>query len=364
MRIAHLETGRHFYGGAQQVLQLMDALAAAGHANTLFAVPDSEIIASAVLRGHKVVPVALAGDHDLGFLRRFSQALSLSESELLHVHSRRGGDTFGGLVARRLGLPAVLSRRVDNPLSRWGARARFWPYQRIIAISEAIKRVLLDAGVSPEKLLTIVDAIATDALVLSPEKEWFREEFGLPVDCPVIGVVAQFIERKGHADLLSALPLVLGDSPDCHVVFFGRGALEQELREQVAHQKLHRTVHFAGFRQDLARIMPCLDMVVHPALAEGMGVAVLEAGAAALPVVAYAAGGVREVIQDGVTGRLVAPGDTVALADAIRELLADPEQRQRYGIAARRRVEQDFSMELHVDRHLSVYRELLGADKT
>lgn len=358
MRIAHLETGRHFYGGAQQVLQLLDGLRAAGVDNELYCVPDSEIAAYARLKQHTVIPIPLAGDHDLRFARRLIQAFRKNPVDLVHVHSRRGADTFGGLAARVSDIPAVLSRRVDNPVSRAGALLKFWPYRRIIAISDAIRQELCSAGIASKRLLTIPDAIATRSMVLAPERDWFRQEFALQANTPVIGVVAQLIERKGHRHLLDALPLVLGDFPDCRVIFFGRGPLEQTLHEQVEAQELQNVVHFAGFRTDLERVMPCLDLLVHPAEREGMGVALLEAGAAALPVIAFSAGGVREVINDGVTGRLVSPGDTIALADAIRDLLANPAKREQFGVAARRRVEEKFSMDHQTERHLGLYREL------
>ncbi|MEM7278133.1 MAG: glycosyltransferase family 4 protein [Pseudomonadota bacterium] len=357
MRIAHLETGRHLYGGAQQVLQLADALQKAGHQNVIYAVPDSEIIAPAVMRGHEVLPTRVAGDHDISLIWRLRGQLLQDKPDLLHVHSRRGADTFGGIAARLAGIPAVLSRRVDNPISRLGVKFRYWPYRRVIAISQAIQAILLAAG--QEQVTLIPDAIETGDLVLSPELSWFGKEFSLLPGAPVVGVIAQLIERKGHAQLLEALPLVLGETPDLKVIFFGRGPLEQELRAKVAEQGLSQVVHFAGFRTDLARCIPCLDLVAHPALAEGMGVAVLEAGAAAVPVVAFAVGGVREAIDHGQTGLLVEPGDTLGFADALRRLLADRDYAAALGVAARRRMIEHFSMDIQLQQHVALYAAVL-----
>ena len=121
-------------------------------------------------------------------------------------------------------------------------------------------------------------------------------------------------------------------------------------------------MRFAGFRNDLDRILPCLDMLIHPASAEGMGVAVLEAASAAIPVIAFAAGGIREAVVHGETGLLVPPADIVGLADAIRTLLDDPELARRYGVAARRRMETRFSVDDQVDAHLALYRQVLEQD--
>lgn len=359
MRIAHLETGRHLYGGGRQVLWLLDALNKHGCDNVLYALESSELIAPAVLRGHDVRPMRLKGDHDIGFVRRFRRELIDERPDVLHVHSRRGADSFGGLAAWLANVPAVLSRRVDNPISRASVRLRFWPYARIIAISQAIAAVLKSAGVADEKLVTIPDAIDLSDFVLAPELEWFRASFDIPEGVPVLGMIAQFIERKGHAHLLEALPLVLGEYPDLRVILFGRGPLEQELRLSVQAHGLQSTVKFGGFRDDLHRIVPCLDLLVHPALAEGMGVAVLESAAAAVPVVAFAVGGLREAVVHTKTGLLVEPGDIVGLADAMRRLLANPELARTMGVAARRRMETHFSLDKLVAGHLELYRQLI-----
>ncbi|MEO0998912.1 MAG: glycosyltransferase [Pseudomonadota bacterium] len=215
------------------------------------------------------------------------------------------------------------------------------------------------AGLSAERLTVIRDAVATDALVLSPDEAWFRREFALPDDAPVIGVVAQLIERKGHADLLDALPLVLGEHPDLRVLLFGRGPLEQTLRMKAQAHGLEAVVRFCGFRHDLRRILPCLDLLVHPARREGMGVAVLEAASAALPVVACRAGGVAEIVVSGETGLLVEPAEPLALADAIRALLDDPEQARAMGVRARRRIEELFSLQAQAAAHISLYESVL-----
>ena len=361
MHIAHLETGRHRFGGPQQVLQLMTALARAGHTNTLVAATNSEILAHARIAGHDVVAVRAAGDHDALLAPRLARRLRGLAPDLLHVHSRRGADLWGGIAARLIGLPAVVTRRVDNPLGKAAARALFWPYRRIIAVSDAVTAALVAAGVDAGRIELIRDAIDVGPLVLAPDRDWFNREFLTPPNVPLVGVVAQFIERKGHHHLLAALPAVIAEYPAARILFFGRGPLEAELRAAVHEAGLAERVVFAGFRDDLARVLPCLDLLVHPATAEGMGVALLEAAAAALPVVAFAAGGIREVVVDGETGRLVPAADSDALGAAIIELLRDRDAAQAMGVAARRRIQQSFSVAEHTERHIAIYRALTAA---
>ncbi len=325
-----------------------------------FALTISEETAAGL--GLTARPLPVAGDHDVRLVWRVARALRAWNAGLLHVHSRRGADTFGGVAARSIGVAAVLSRRVDNPLARWQAKALTLPYQRVVAISDAIATELIKAGVPPSRLAVIHDAVDTDTMVLSPDDDWFRTEFRLPHDVPVIGVVAQLIPRKGHADLLDALPLVLGEHPELRVIFFGRGPEEQALRMRAQARGLESVVHFAGFRDDLARILPCLDFIVHPAQREGMGVAVLEAQSAALPVVACRCGGISEVIEHRETGLLVEPGDRLALADAIRALLDDPEFSRELGVAGRRRMQEHFSLAAQAEQHVRLYESVLEDD--
>ena len=120
-------------------------------------------------------------------------------------------------------------------------------------------------------------------------------------------------------------------------------------------------VIFAGFRPDLERVLPCLDVVAHPATMEGMGVALLQASAAARPVVASAVGGIPEVVVDGETGLLVPPADPAALATSVGRVLDDSALAARLGENARRRVRQSFSIPAMVAGYLDLYRDLLGA---
>jgi glycosyltransferase involved in cell wall biosynthesis len=118
-------------------------------------------------------------------------------------------------------------------------------------------------------------------------------------------------------------------------------------------------VTFAGFRTDLPQILPCLDLVVHPALMEGLGISLLQAAAAGEPIVAVAAGGMPEVVRDGVNGLLVPPADSPALAAAINRLLADPGLRRRFGAAGKELVREKFSVAGMVEGNLQVYWQLL-----
>ncbi len=364
MKIVHLETGLNLYGGAQQVLYLLDALADDPSEHLLVSAIGSALGEAARAGGHRVREITMRGDHDLGFLPRMRRVLEEERPDILHAHSRRGADLLGGLAARRSGIRAVVSRRVDNPEPRWLAAVRYRPYIRIVAISNAIERVLADAGIDRRRITVIPDCVDAEPYAGPAEWQWLRAEFGLPAGAPVAGVVAQLIERKGHRYLLEAMPGVLEACPELRVIFFGRGPLADALAADIRGLGLADRVLLAGFRNDMARILPALDLVVHPALAEGLGVALLQAAAAAVPVVGFAAGGVCQAVDPGRTGLLVPPGDAEALGRAMARVLTDPVLARTLGEAGRARVRSDFTPQRMAASHLALYREVLGGADT
>jgi glycosyltransferase involved in cell wall biosynthesis len=360
LRVLHIEAGCHLYGGARQVLYLLEGLKRQG-VGSLLVCPTGSAIAEAA-RGHceRVHAIHMGGDLDLGLVPRLRRLIRSEGPDLVHVHSRRGADLLGGIAARLAGVPAVLSRRVDNPESWLAMRLKYPLYAKVITISEGIRQVLLAAGLPPEKVVCVRSAVDGTAYQAACDGDWFRKEFGLPPDAHTLAVVAQLIERKGHGYLLDALPGVIARHPDVRVLLFGQGPLEAELRDRIRRLGLADRVRLAGFRSDLERILPCLDLVAHPATLEGLGVSLLQAAAAGLPIVAARAGGIPEVVRDGENGLLVPPGDSRSLGDAMLWMLDHPDQAHALGARGRALVEREFSVPAMVAGNLRVYRELLG----
>ncbi len=358
MKVLHVEGGRHYYGGARQVVYLLEGLAKRGIDNVLVCPPDAQV-AEPARAFATVLPTPLGGDLDAGFVLRLRAHIRSEGPDLVHLHSRRGVDVWGGVAARLAGVPCVLSRRVDNRERPWIAAAKYRLFDRVIAISEGIRDVLLDEGVPAQRLRCVRSALDARAWLEPVDRDAFRAEFALEDDAVVIGVVAQLIRRKGHRHLFEALKELHPQRSKLRVLLFGQGPLRAELEARAARDGLASVVRFVGFRDDLPRWMGGLDVLAHPADREGLGIALLQAQAAGVPVVASRAGGMPEAVHDGVTGFLVEPGDVPALTNALRRLLDDPALRERMGAAARTRVLERFSVDAMVDGNLAVYRELL-----
>ena len=361
MRVLHVEAGRHLYGGPQQVLQLVRGLTACNVDSPLVAPPGSTLAMAAAEAGVAVHPLPMRGEVDPGLWLRLTRLIRRLQPDLVHLHSRRGADLWGALAARRAGIPAVLSRRVDNPEAAWLARRKYRLYAHVIAISEAIRQVLLAEGVPPDQVTCVPSAIELLETPPPCDGERLQGLLGRSPQGPLIGVAAQLIGRKGHGYLLEAMVEVVRAHPSVHLVCFGQGPLEAKLRRQIERLGLARHVTLVGFRADLDRLLPCLDLLVHPATMEGLGVVLLQAAAAGVPAVASRAGGIPELIEHGLNGLLVAPGDVQGLADAIKALIGDPERRRQMGKAGRERVASRFSVDAMVAGNLAVYRKVLAA---
>jgi len=360
MRVLHIESGRHLYGGAAQVRDLLAGLHAARVDNVLVCAAGSALAAAACAAEVKELP--MHGDLDVMLVARLRQVLRRERPDLVHVHSRRGADLYGGIAVALHGAPALLTRRVDAAEPALWARLKYRPYARIIALSRAIETQLLGSGIEAARIVRIGSAVDSDRYRPDARaRARLLTELALPADALLVGVVAQLIPRKRHGLLLAELPAIIRREPRVRVLCFGRGPLEATLRAEIAALGLDGHVFLEGFRSDLPSVLPGLDVLVHPAEREGLGVALLEAASCAVPVVAAAAGGVVDAVEHGRTGWLFTPNDGAALASALLALLGDASERRRLGAHARGEVQRRFGVQAMVDAHRALYAAVLGA---
>ena len=355
LTVVHVEAGKHLYGGALQVFYLMRGLMKKNVRNVLVA-PQGSAIADAS-RGivDHVHAIPMKGDLDIGFIFRLKKILKQENADIVHLHSRRGADVLGGIAAKLAGVKCVLSRRVDNPESRLLVKLKYPLYDRVITISEGIRRVLISEGVPAEKITCVHSAVDIDKYSQPADRAWFLNEFSLPENAKVFAVIAQLIQRKGHRYLLQVLPELLQRHPDLYVLFFGKGPLQQDIEQQLAQPEFQGRVRLIGFREDLERVLPCLYGVVHPADMEGLGVSLLQAAAAGVPIIGSNAGGIPEIVHDGVNGYLIPVGDTQRLQERFEHLLNNSKQAQELGTNGQHIAQENFSINTMVRGNLAVY---------
>lgn len=270
------------------------------------------------------------------------------------------------LAGRMAGTPIIISSRRDlslegslrEPINRLTAGLD----DRTIAVSEEVRRVEIAAsGSRPEKVVTIYNGIEIEGFRegnVESARE-LRRELGLGDDARIVGSVARLHPKKGFDYLLRAAPAVFERAPRAVLVIAGDGPSREPLEALARDLGVSDRVILLGDRANVAALLAGFDVFVLPSLYEGIPNAVLEAMAAALPVVGTASGGTIEVIADGVTGRLVPPADAPALARALIELLENPDRARAMGRAGRARIVSDFKMETTVRRTQALYRELI-----
>lgn len=363
MKVLHVETGRHLYGGARQVAYLLNGLSRYPGQHALVCSDVGEMARAIENGAVTLYPVPMRGDLDLAFIGRLRRIIRRERPDLLHIHSRRG-DMVSALAGYLEGVPMVLSRRVDNPETLLAMMLKYPLFKRVITISRGIREVLIKSGVRSDKISVVPSAVDTERYRPARDLTWFRREFELPESAVSIGVIAQLIERKGHQVLFEAAPPILKRHPNVKFLVFGKGRLAEPLARQCAHLGIEEAVRFYGFREDMERIIPCLDLIVHPALLEGLGVALLEAAACGVPIVATRVGGIPEIVQEGINGILVSPNNSGEIIQAVERLLENTAMRRLYGQAGRRIAVNAFSIETMVTGNYAVYQNLLGQDQS
>jgi glycosyltransferase involved in cell wall biosynthesis len=192
-----------------------------------------------------------------------------------------------------------------------------------------------------------------------------RQELGIPPEAPLIGMVARFNPGKGHDILLRAMARVAGSNPATRCVLVGDALFGGEAKWKARMRALVRDlgfgdrVVFAGWRDDVPAVLTALDVLVHPPTTpDSLPASVLEAMAVGRPVVGAAIGGLPEIVAPDLTGYLVPPGDTGALAVAVCKLLDDPAARARMGAAGRQRAAREFPRERFGEAMQGVYEAI------
>jgi glycosyltransferase involved in cell wall biosynthesis len=356
----HIDTARTWRGGQNQVLVTLMGLRAMGHRTMLVAHPEGELRTRAA-EGLDLIPLVPRMEMDLSAAWKLSRIVKQLRPGILHAHDPHAV-AVAALALSMSTLPVkpplVAARRVDfhirgNTLSRW----KYRQVDCFICASDAIRRILVADGIPESKTVTVHEGIDLGRVDAAPPARP-HEDFWLPQKAPVVGNVAALVPHKGQRHLIEAAAIVVRRVPDARFIIAGEGELRTALERQIKEHRLEKHVFLAGFRPDVLSLHKSFDVFVLSSMTEGLGTSLLDAMACGKPVVATTAGGIPEVVEDGVTGLLVPPRDHEGLAEAIVKLLRDPALRQKFGSAGRARVQARYSAERMVQQTLAVYRRV------
>ncbi len=360
LRIAHVDAERGFSGGEVQVFLLMDGLVQRGHRNLLVCPPGSGAAAEAARRGIATRAVPMRGALDVAAVWRLTHHLRAAGVDLVHLHTGRAA-WLGGLALLRAGLPAIVTRRMDRPIGRgWRTRLVYTRVaRRVAAIAPGIVEQLVAGGVPRRHVVLIPSAV--DPARIAPRQGRAATRAGLgaaPADVVLLAAAA-LVHRKGLDVLLDALTALAARGQRPPLWLAGDGPAREPLQAQASARGLAAQVRFLGARDDIGDLLAACDVFVLPARAEGLGVAALEAMAAARPLVVSEVGGLADAVEDGRQGLLVPPGDPIPLAAALESLLLDPARRAALGAAGPARVAARYSADAMVDAYERLYFDVL-----
>jgi glycosyltransferase involved in cell wall biosynthesis len=304
--------------------------------------------------------------HVFKAIREVAALLREVQADVLCCHGYKA-DLLGRVAARRCRIPVVavsrgwtgenLKIRLYEWLDRLCLRWADW----VVCVSGGQAEKVLRAGVSPRRVVVIRNAIQGDRFT-RPDPVYRERLRGLlPRRCDrIIGAAGRLSPEKGFAVLVEAALRVVREERSAGFVLFGDGPLREELSRGIAAAGLADRFVLAGFREDLDRFVPFFDLLALPSYTEGLPNVVLEALAAAVPVVATAVGGTPEVVEDGVTGYLVPPGNAEMLAERILDLLAFEANRRRLGRRGQERVRREFTFAAQAVQYQRLFAELTG----
>lgn len=320
--------------------------------------------------GVPVHEVRQAETATLLFCRRLAAVLRQCHAALIHsqcpwslpqqTYSAKAGGAAGFVLSvhsvyNTKPLPVRLRQRLAFVLAEPMIDA-------VVGVSRAVTdHIGRNFHVSQDKAKTIHNGIQIERFLRSAiSGEQLRMQLGLPTHSPLVVSTANLTPQKGHSVLLKSFRIIADAVPDVRLLLIGDGPLRTDLEAVVHDEGLSGAVSFLGHRDDVPRLLHASDLFALASYREGFGLAVAEAHAAGLPVVATRVGGVPEVVRDGETGFLVPAGDPKALAEAILAMLADRNRAKAMGQQGREWVMANFDIDVCTAKYEELYREILA----
>jgi glycosyltransferase involved in cell wall biosynthesis len=323
--------------------------------------PSEPVAASKVeASGIRLIELGRRSTLDLRAWSPLVRLLRFERFDVLHSH-KFGSNVWGTLIGRLAGVPVIIAHEHSwsfdgQPLRRVLDRELIGRGSDVIvAVSAQDRRRIIEIeGVRPDKVLFVPNGIprrgrrGTDV----------RAELGIPPDAPVIGTIGLLRPEKALDLLIRAAAPLLSEMSELRMLIAGDGPDKEPLRELARRHGMADRVMLIGFRDDVPDVLAALDVAVSSSVSEGGPLAVMEFMEAARPIVATRVGGVPDLIDDGVHGLLVPPGDADALTAALRRVLADRDAARRMGERARERRSREFDIDVAVRRFESLYERL------
>jgi len=369
MKVMHVRATNFFGGPEKQIIEHLRLLQATEVRPFLVSFyekgRETELASRARALGVPVSSLPCLSAYDPMQLVRLRTLFSAERPELICSHDYRS--TFissiarAGLPARQIAFWRGITRENPKVALYYKIESRLLgKMDHVVVVSREQQRLLISRGLPSRKVSLVPNAVRVTGPHGDEQAVRLAELFNGLRGRKIIATAGRLSPEKGHKYLIGAMQSVTADMKDAVLLIFGEGPLRRELMQLAERLRCADSIYFLGFVPEFSSFLREIDLFVLSSLAEGLPNALLEALAAAKPVVATSVGGVPEIVTDGQTGILVSPGDSVGLARAITKVLCDPALANSMGQAGREAVRKSYSFEEQLRLLAQVYEKTLG----
>lgn len=359
VKILHLSSARSDGGGERHLTDLVNGLAIRGH--ELYVACGLDAPFSKRLTPEQIITFNF---HPASFTQnavRLSRLIRERQIDILHAHPGRDYP-LAALVSKMSGARLILTRHVLFPLGKIH-RLTFAQATRIIAVSDAVGKTLRAQKICPpEKIVVIKNGLALESFVSHSSVDSFRHQFGARPDQILLGMCGELSFVKNQEDFLRAAASVAQEHPNALFLIAGEdrsrdAAYRRKLEQLITELGLDARARLLGWVERVAPFLSSLDIFVSASRSESFGLAIVEAMASGLPIIATETEGAKEIIVNKRTGTLVPVGDVDSLATAMRYLISNHTKRQQLGENARTYAQENFSLARMIEETEQLYRE-------
>ncbi|MEP6635237.1 MAG: glycosyltransferase family 4 protein [Acidobacteriota bacterium] len=367
LRILHISSAQSFGGGERYLVDLANALAARGHDVYAAVRPDSPLRSELTLPKENLKEVPLRNSLDAKSANALFKFVRNHKIQIVHAHMARDYPLAAYAARRNRGVRLIVTRHVLFPLNRLH-KVTLARVARVIAVSEAVGRHMRAQRLVPSGKVTVVhNGIDLDRVARALnefERRNFCRGWDVPEHRPLIGSVGALTTLKGHDDFLRAAVKIAETFPNAFFVIAGTDSSSTQahrthLERLIREYGLSDRVRMIGWMDDLPSLFCALDVFVSASRTESFGLAIVEAMASGAAVVATETEGAKEIIRNGETGLLVPLGDVAALAEGVKALLTNGQERGRISKQAREVARANFSLERMVDETERIYSAVM-----
>jgi L-malate glycosyltransferase len=363
LTVIQLSSEATWRGGEQQIAYLIEELQQKGVETIAVVKAKSSFEKHCQENGIKYYSLPFGNSIDLITAWRLRAIAKKVKANIVHAHSSKSHSIAVLATLFGLGTPLILSRRVDFRLSdslysRW--KYNHSAIKKILCVSNAIKAIVKPHLEHPEKCITIHSGIDLSKFGTRPAKNLLRVEYTISDDTFLVGNTSALAPHKDYVTFIDTIGKLVSSGASVKGMIIGKGELERELKAYVEKINLSQHIIFTGFRQNIKQLLPCLDVFLITSNEEGLGTSVLDAFASGVPVVATKAGGIPEMVIDGVTGVLANIKDSQTLSEGVNRVISDTGFRELL-IHNAHEASKNFTKEKTAQKTLAVYHEIANA---